>query len=107
MSNALGRPAHVTFSATHVVAIRIRGETPSARSGDVPGFGPLPRLPVDDELVGRFGDWLMKEGIYSAFPGGVHGGGLHIGLYRVEDAERIAEWLRQQGVEELAYEDQP
>lgn len=108
MSIALGRPARVTFSATHVVAVRIRGETPPEHLVPVnPQLGPLPRLPVDDGLVGRFVDWTHKEGIFTAFPGGVLGGGMHIGFYTVADAERIAEWLRQQGVEELDYEDQP
>lgn len=105
--STLGRPARCTFSATHVVVVCVRGErlrTTSALTH--PELGPLPLLPVDDGLIGRLLAWLHGELIYPVIPGGVSGGGVHIGFYAPADAERIAEWLRAQDVTEVAYEDQ-
>lgn len=81
----------VTFSLTPVVQVEVRGE-PHPK-----GF---PYLPTDDGLVSRFVRWLDAERIHPAIPGTVAGQGVYLAFYSAEDAERVAAWLREQGVEE-------
>jgi hypothetical protein len=96
----------VTFSVQHVVHLEVLGERPPDEeydpTKDVYGLGPLPKCRVDDGLVTQLVEWMHEEGIYPAVRGGmVMGGGTYIADFKVEDAERIVEWLRRAGCEEV------
>lgn len=93
---ALGRPARVTFSAAHVVQVHVRGEWQADR-----------RVRVDDGLVKRLLAYMSEQDIQPALPGGYVKPGGYLGYFEPEDAERLGVWLKEQGVEELAPEDQP
>ena len=92
--HVLGRPARASFSATHLVAVRLCGELRHHAT------------PVDDGLVAQLLAFLVEEGIHPATGGGYSMRGDHLGFYTPADAERIAEWLRAHGVEEVALDEQ-
>ena len=93
-----GRPARVTVSATHVVAVCVRGEPHPDRT--------RVRLPIDDGQVGALLAWLAAERIYPV-AGVTSGPGVFVADFTPEDAERVVEWCQQRGLALVAREHQP
>ena len=83
----------VTYHATPVVWIHIRGEKKDTNSS---------RVRSDGGLVTRFLEWCLSNEVYTApeVRAGYSGGGGHAAAYHVEDAERAIAWLRENGAEE-------
>ena len=53
----------------------------------------------DMKLIRRLNKFEFDEEIYPAVRGGHSGAGSHCGFYSAEDAEKIKQWLLEQGVE--------
>lgn len=79
----------VKFSATPLVCICIKGK--SLGEGYVRD---------DGGLVGRFLKWQFDNEVYSV-RGGSSGGGQYVGYFDPEDADRIKEFLKAEGANEV------
>lgn len=95
----LGRPAKVTFSATHVVAIHIRGEPHPDKTKMY--------VPIDDGKLLQLMTWCREQELYPRMPSGHTGGGSHLGFYDPKDAERVVEKCRELGLVEMGFDEQP
>lgn len=72
----------VGFQARHVLHVTVRG---------------------DAALIRAFATWLAVEGIEPATHGSVRGEELYAADFIPEDAERVATWLKEHGVEETEW----
>lgn len=80
----------VTYIAVGVVWISILGERKK----------PFPACREDsDDIIGRLLKWLGKNDIHPVHQiGGVTGGSQYCHAFREEDADKITDWLKTQGV---------
>jgi len=76
-----------------LVQVRIEGEQPKGKIG-------FPVIRDDGGLVHEFLLWQLDSGVFGvARAGGQSGGGSFCGYFYPEDAEAVAAWLREHGVE--------
>jgi hypothetical protein len=84
----------VTYEATPVVWIHVRGEPASAEEQN---RAYLPICPRDGGLVTRLNAFLRRSEIYSAIRVGSSGGGEYTGGFHADDAKKIIAFLRKEG----------